>query len=414
MQLNKKILNVTLRGFTLGGKFLLIFVLAKLLDPVDVGVYGLFAAFVFYFLMAIGFEFHTYVTRELISADSRQWAAMLRDQGLVYCFAYIVVLPFCLYAFYSSLLPWRVIYLFFPILALEHVAQELNRILIALSEQVYASLVLFVRAGLWAIIAALWMWLSPEVRTLEFVFGSWLVGVLFACLVGFVRLGKIDFGSLKQPVNWIWIKRGVVSCMPFLIATLSLRGMYLVDRIFIETWIGAEALAAYVLFFSIGNAIMSFIDAAVFSFSFPSLVYAYQSGNVEKFNNEMRHLGIKTLLFVTALSLLAVLFSGALVVWIGREVYLNYQSMIYFVLVANFIFVINMVPHYGLYAMKIDRPILYLHLLSLPVFVVAAILLNPYLKAAAVPAAMGLAFLFLMCGKYYEYRKCIRAVTLNS
>lgn len=414
MQLNKKFLNVTLRGFTLGGKFLLIFVLAKLLDPVDVGLYGLFAAFVFYLLMAIGFEFHTYVTRELIVAEPSQWAAILRDQGLVYCFSYVVVLPFCLYAFYANLLPWKVVYIFFPILALEHIAQELNRILIALSEQVYASLVLFVRAGLWAIIAALWMWLSPDVRSLEFVFCCWLTGVLLACVVGFKRLGKIDSGSITRPINWGWIKRGIAACMPFLVAALSLRGMYLVDRILIEKWMGGEALAAYVLFFSIGNAIMSFIDAAVFSFSYPSLVHAYQSGNVKDFSNKMRSLAIKTFSFVVVLSVLAILSSGLLLVWIGREVYLNYQSMIYFVLVANFMFVVGMVPHYGLYAMKIDRPIFYLHLLSLPIFVVAAVLFNSYFGGAAVPAAMAFSFFVLMCLKYIEYRKGMRAAILSA
>ena len=156
--------------------------LAKFLEPADVGLYGLLSATVSYVLMALGFDFYAYVTRELIAADHRQWASMLRDQTVFYGLTYSALLPLCLLLFWLGFLPWKLAVWFFPLLALEHVAQELNRLLVAISEPLWASIVLFVRSGAWAVIAAFWMWLDPGQRTLEFVLGAWAVGVLAACL----------------------------------------------------------------------------------------------------------------------------------------------------------------------------------------------------------------------------------------
>lgn len=55
----ERLLNLVLRGTTLVSKFALLFVLAKFLEPLEVGLYGLFSATIFYCLMALGFDFYT-------------------------------------------------------------------------------------------------------------------------------------------------------------------------------------------------------------------------------------------------------------------------------------------------------------------------------------------------------------------
>ena len=79
-----RLTNIALRGMTLGSKFVLIFVLAKLLEPAEVGLYGLFTVSSGYVLMALGFDFYTYATRELINTDRSQWLSLLRDQSVFY------------------------------------------------------------------------------------------------------------------------------------------------------------------------------------------------------------------------------------------------------------------------------------------------------------------------------------------
>lgn len=43
----ERLLNLVLRGTTLVSKFALLFVLAKFLEPLEVGLYGLFSATIF-------------------------------------------------------------------------------------------------------------------------------------------------------------------------------------------------------------------------------------------------------------------------------------------------------------------------------------------------------------------------------
>lgn len=63
-------LSIGIRGFTLISKFVFIILLAKLLQSSDLGVYGLISAAVGYAIFAIGFEFYTYSTREIINSKS--------------------------------------------------------------------------------------------------------------------------------------------------------------------------------------------------------------------------------------------------------------------------------------------------------------------------------------------------------
>lgn len=65
--------NIAIRGSTLASKFLLIFFLARFLEPSELGVYGLFAATIGYSLYLLGFDFYTYTTRELLKCDRSQW-----------------------------------------------------------------------------------------------------------------------------------------------------------------------------------------------------------------------------------------------------------------------------------------------------------------------------------------------------
>jgi len=141
-----RLANIALRGMTLGSKFVLIFILAKLLEPAEVGLYGLLTATIAYVMMAVGFDFYSYATRELINTDRKDWLALLRDQGVFFGITYAAVLPLCFLIFWFDFLPWTLAMWFFPLLVLEHIAQEFNRLLIAISEPLWASIVLFLRS----------------------------------------------------------------------------------------------------------------------------------------------------------------------------------------------------------------------------------------------------------------------------
>lgn len=400
-----RLTNIALRGMTLGSKFVLIFVLAKLLEPAEVGLYGLLTVTIGYVLMALGFDFYTYATRELINTERKDWGALLRDQGAFYGITYVVILPLCLFIFWFGFLPWSMALWFFPLLVLEHVAQEFNRLLVAMSEPLWASVVLFVRQGLWSIIAAAWMWLVPDHRSLGFVLAAWALGGLLACLIAATRLRGIDGASLARAINWPWIKRGVLVAASFVFATLSLRALYTFDRYWIEALSGLEVLAAYVLYMGIANVIMTFLDASVFTFIYPALIGAAGQRDQVAFDKHMQRLTWQTLLATLGLSLAVILLAKPLLAWLQKPIYSQYFSLLYWTVLATALSAISMIPHYGLYAHRHDRPIILSHLASLPVFAIAVYLLRTVLGEAAIPAAMAITFLFLLFIKTLFFRR---------
>ncbi|MFW2762175.1 hypothetical protein ACN6Q9_03580, partial [Acinetobacter baumannii] len=86
------LINLSIRALTLLGKFILLFYMAKFLSAEEVGVYGLFVVLVSYSLYAVGFDFYTFSTRELVLKDKKEWGSFLKSQSFLIIFAYIVIL----------------------------------------------------------------------------------------------------------------------------------------------------------------------------------------------------------------------------------------------------------------------------------------------------------------------------------
>src|SRR5690606_20238622 len=116
-------------GLTLIGRFLLIFFLARFLEPAELGLYGLFSATISYALYLLGFDFYTFTTREVLRRERSEWGGLLKSQLGLSAVLYGVFLPLLVLIFVQGLLPWQLAGLFFVLLVLEHLTQELGRLL---------------------------------------------------------------------------------------------------------------------------------------------------------------------------------------------------------------------------------------------------------------------------------------------
>ncbi|QEA40909.1 hypothetical protein FGL86_11195 [Pistricoccus aurantiacus] len=400
-----RLVNISLRGVTLLSKFFLIFLLARFLEPKDVALYGLMAATIGYSLFALGFDFYTYSTRELLATERKHWAGLLRDQGCFFGIVYLVVLPALSLIFIFGLLPLSMAPWFFILVVLEHLAQELNRLLVAMSRQLLASIVLFLRSGLWAALVVVIFWVSEDLRQLDLVFAGWSLGVAAACLLGASALFRLHGGSLKRNIDWSWIRKGIKVALPLLIATLAIRGVFTLDRYWVQAVANVDVLAAYVLFAGVANAVMSFLDAGVFVFLYPKLISAYHQADRTAFNNGFRQLFIQTLAVTITLSGLAAILIFPLLEWLNRPAYSNNLAVLYWLLLAIFLYAMSMVPHYGMYAMSSDRPIIVSHIMALVIFVILAYWLTGWSSQYGVPLALCGAFLGILIYKTIAYLK---------
>lgn len=402
--------NITLRGLTLVSKFVLLFFLAKFLQAGDVGLYGLLSATIGYVLYVVGFEFYNFSTREMIGESPKHWLGMIRDQLMLYVILYCVFLPGAFFIFYMGWLPWSHVVWFLVLALLEHIAQELNRILVAISEQLLASVVLFLRSGAWCLAVVTIMWIDASSRNLDVLLSGWIIGCSLGCLLAIRKISKFDKSSLKNKVNWHWILRGTKVAIPLLIASLAMRGVFTFDRYWIEHTASLEVLGAYVLYVGMASAVLSFLDAGVIVFFYPKLVLSAKNKDLLLFNRDMKSLALNVVGVTLFLVLSCYGVSGYVLHWLNNAIYSENIHVLYWLLLAIAIYSVSMVPHLGLYAYGFDRPLLYSQVAGLIVFFLGAYLLQDSEGVYAVPISMCFAFMLILVWKLGAYYFMMRDV----
>ena len=400
-----RFLNVGVQGATLVTRFLFIFFLAKYLDPALVGYYGLFIAAVGYSIYFVGLDFYTYVTREILKAPCEQRGRLLKGQVALSFFLYLLFLPFILLFLHYADWPGALLYWFFPILVLEHFNQEISRLLIALSEPVTASIMLFIRQGSWAlVIVALMAW-DPASRNLQNVMVLWATAGFSAAFAGVWKVQKMHMGGWSESLDWHWIRRGIVVSAAFLLATLALRGVQVFDRYWLEAIGGIEIVAAYVLFLGVAGTLLTFLDAALFAFTYPALIQLHYEQKVDVAHARVKKMLGLTIIISGMFALTSWLLLPYLLLWINNPVYSSAINLYPLLLLAMVVSAISMVPHCALYARGYDRPIIYSHIAALIVFLLATWVFSMHFSAMAVPIGLNFSFAVILFWKGIAYMR---------
>jgi O-antigen/teichoic acid export membrane protein len=398
-----RLINICLRGATLVSKLLLLVFLAKFFEPKEVGLYGLLVGTIAYAMYSLGFDFYTFNTRELLKHDSKERGRLLKDQGVLHLILYAVMLPMLVLVFEFDLLPWHLAGWFFALLVFEHLNQELMRLLIVVSRQLAASMMLFLRYGSWVPCIIAWMFIDSDLRHIEAVLTAWLLGSGGAIVVAIFTLSRMKMGGWNSKIDWRWLIKGLCTAIPFLVATLAIRGIFTIDRYWFEALQGLEVLGVYVLFLGIANALLSFMDAGVFSFSYPNLTSAYNARNAAAFRVGMRKLLFQTLILSSLFAIVALLLIEPLLIMLEKPFYLQYLHIFPWLLVAMLLYVIGMVPHYALYAQRHDKPIIYSHIVAFMLFVPVTSLFSFWDSMLGVPLGLCSAFVVILFLKTWAY-----------
>lgn len=401
-----------LRGVTLLSKFLLVIFLAKLLQPREVGLFGLVAATIGYSIYLLGFEFYGFAIREILACPQNKWMPMIRDQGVFYAFTYAFGMPLLLPLFFNDLLPWNLVGWIFILIFLEHVSQEFNRLLIAAGSPNYAGFVLFVRSGAWCWVVLALMWFYPATRQIEVVLGGWIVGACMACVMGLWWLRNLESNLDNVDVNWSWIARGLRIAAPLLLASVAVRGIFTLDRYWVEHVAGLDALGPYVLFVGMATAVISFLDAGVIDFAYPKLVAAARNADKKLFYNGMKSLAWHIFIATTVLCIICWMISIPILSWLGRSEYSSQRDLLVWLLLALGFYGMGMIAHVGLFALRQDFHIVGSQVVGLLVFLVAAFLMSGTFGVVAVPWAMCFAFGFVLVWKlaafYFKFSAFLR------
>jgi hypothetical protein len=289
------------------------------------------------------------------------------------------------------------------LLVLEHLCQESSRLLVALSEPLLATLMGFLRGGLWCWAVAALLWQQTELRSLKVLLCAWTLGDLMALLLVVWWLNHRPLGPISQPIDWRWIGQGIKTSIPLLLATLALRGLFTFDRYVIEWRHGHELLAAYVFYGGIANAILSVIDASVIAFAFPIILSRAGDKNPQGYLKAVNQLGYHTLMLLVVQCGAVVGITHFLVNYLDNPVYSQYFSVLPWVLLATSVYVVGLVPHIAIYAKHRDRVIVASPFAGLVIFGGVLWLFEKDGDIRVVPLALTAAFTGILLIKTWDF-----------
>lgn len=389
------LLSLGLRLATLISKLALTLAMARWLTPAEVGSYGMVVAILSLAALVVGLELYSQANREIVGANPTRQAVIVRDQFVLYAVAYGVAGLVLAGLWLSGLLDLAIAGLLLLLIIGDHLSQECFRILIFLSRTVWANIVLFLRAGIWAYAAIALMLVSPSLVTLPTIFLLWALGAFAGLTLGLFVMQLPWQATRNVPVDWGWVGARLVAAIPFMVISLAAIASLYVDRFFLDNFVGRDAVGIYTLFSGLALAILSLVTASVSQQFLPRLVAALGRGNA-------RRQVLKSFLIanVTVTLLLAgISLAGVqpLLQLVGRPEYSAEMSIFGILVAATTLRAFGDVPAGVLYGLHADRRLMAANLGSL----MAALLLNgilipSYGVTGAAWAAFGASLAFLL------------------
>ena len=390
--LNRSLGSLALKGLSQASKFLLVFYIARILTPEDMGLYGLMVVSVVLSIFLVGLDFYVFNIRQILAGRSEERPIYIRDQVAFQVVAYCCLLPTLLLVFAGGFLPWDLAVWFFALVVLDHIAQELYRLLTTLSRPVMANVVFFFHNGAWAwaVIGIATVW--EGARDLTLVWACWIGGLLVSVAIGVFALRDLGWSVVRgRPVNWKWIRSGLGVAMPFFAATVFLKGMELADRFVLDAYHGKAAVGVYTFYGSIANAVRTAVDTGIVMVLFPGIIAAFQNGRFREYRSQIRRMGMFMLAGVIVLVSLAAGGIFIVVRLVDKPIYGMHLDAYWLLLLAVSLNITSLWPHYALFAHGRDRAILLATVAAFVVLVGVDLALVPSMGVvgAAIGAACG-------------------------
>ena len=204
-------INLALRGITLGSKFLLSIYLVKFLSLEANGEYGIFVATTSMLTYVLGLDFYSFNNREILQENSLESGKKIKNQFFLFTLVYLLVLPL-LYVFgLFDFIGKKYILLFYLILIFDHISIELYRLLVVFSKPIQANMNLFLRTGIWILVLIFaWHYDFKDLKNLKSVFNLWLVGSFLSVVYSIFSISTVGVKiPWKEKMETKWILKGL-------------------------------------------------------------------------------------------------------------------------------------------------------------------------------------------------------------
>lgn len=401
----EKFISIVLKIITLLSKFILIFILAKYLKPYEIGIFGLVLATVGIGIYFIGFEFYTFSLRNFIHKSKKYWGQYLKTSFLLYVLLYILAIPIIYLVFLFEILPIKFFLVITLIIIIDHYLTELSRILIFSNNQLKANILLFFKNGLWCLITIINFIVFDQFRTIDTVFWTWFLCLVVSLAYGQYELSLYKIESLKKKINLVWLKKGIKLIIPIFLSTLIIKFFFTIDKYLINHYSDTNFLAAYVLFFSINSSLLTFIDTAIFQFSYPKLIFFFNKKRFINFKREFQSMFFNTIIAMLILTLIWLASINFIISFFSENVYKDNIYIYYFLIAIFNVYILSMVPHYYLFSCRQDKIIFKSHFFSMLIFISFILYGIKNFQELYILEALFLTFCFTLIYKFYHVVK---------
>ncbi len=398
-------INLIIRGSTMVGKFILIYLLADTLTVEQNGIWGIFATSISLSLYVVGLDLYTYSTRRILDYPIAERSPMLRDQMVFYLISYAVLFPILAMLFVFDVIEWRFAIFLYAILVFEHLAQESYRTFVVFSRPILANIILFLRSGVWTyLLILLWALGFDEVKNLKAVYVFWLGGGVAAFILTLIFLSKFKFNAVRHiPINWGWIRQGIKVSALFFIGTVGYKIIEFADRYFIDFYHGKEEVGVYTFYASMCNMVETFVHTSVIILFSPKLIESFHRSNFA-YRKTHAKFAKNVVLNTLIVSVVLLLVMIPLLRQIESQEYIRAYPTFIVLVLAKVALNFSLVFHYILYVRKNDFPIIKATVLAAIINILLNFILIPPMGVMGAALATLASFIIILLMKMYYSR----------
>tara|TARA_R110002051_G_scaffold315015_1_gene392866 strand:+ start:1498 stop:2727 length:1230 start_codon:yes stop_codon:yes gene_type:complete len=398
--LSSRILNIFLRGLTISLKFILSVIVIKSISVEEYGNFGLFQSTIIIMTFVIGLDFYSYASREILNKGIDTFNFYFKNQLIFHLASYFLIIPLSYFLFKWKIIDSVYSHIFVIILISEHISQELYRMLIVLKKTVAATIILFVRSGIWVMLLYLFWELKIIETTLNSILVLWGIGAGFSVFIGFRYL---DF-KWTSGLDFKWIKKGVIIAIPFFIGTILYKLIEFSGRYFLNFYHSSIEVGVFTFFSSIANILFVFVQTIVIIELYPSLLESRRK-SFENFSEKLKIFQKQIIIFSFIGIILSLLGIYPLLLFLDKIVLFDSIYSYAILLLANFFFSISFVSHYALYTYNLDWKILRSTLVAVIFILITSFLLIPKYGILGASLSQLISFFMLFNAKFYFWRK---------
>lgn len=407
--LSASIISAGLRALTLLSRFVLMFFLARVLSPAEVGLFGLYWAGLQLASSLQTLDVYSYTVRIFLDPTSDIKRTTSLHMGFVTASIFLLT-PISTFFFAKggAGISESLLIVFLLHLPLEIISTDVGRLLIPLGKPLLSNTLLFIRSGLWTfpfIGLAYFNQLDSEIFT---VVKFWLAGSALAAILSLLSIYRATEGFPLPTVDIQWIKKALIGTGLFFIATLLFRTVLGIDRFIVSHFWGLDAAGIYSLFASVCLGVLGLLESGVSALHYPELVRNIQKRDKYSVKTSLASFTRKNNIATGGLMVsILILFP------IASSIYLNsnYNSEIGVFFAIAFgvaIYCLSMPYHYVIYGFRADNIMVYIYTSAFVVLILSAIILSLFFKTIGAGLMLSLALTTIGAGRFFSAHYLLR------